>query len=154
MTPSDPGDVPLTRTDTISERIDHPIEVVWPLLSDFGGISAYMQGVEVRAVEGSGVGAVRLIPQGDAMIRERLESFDADRRTFSYHVLDPSPLDMSHYVGEVALHSDGPGACRIEWRGSFAAGSASDPEQRKKGLEGFYRASIAGLKTLLAARAA
>jgi hypothetical protein len=140
----------ITRTDLISERIDFPIDRVWPVLSDFGGVARYMQGVEVQSVEGDGVGAIRNIPGPNGMIRERLDAFDAAQHRFSYRVLDPSPLAMAGYVGEVVLKPEPPQACRIEWQGGFTTASATDPETQKKGLETFYRTSIAGLKAVLA----
>ena len=41
-----------------------PAERLWELVSDFGGIAKYMDGVDECVVEGEGIGALRKIPIG------------------------------------------------------------------------------------------
>ncbi len=141
---------PLTHTDVIVETLEAPLARVWAILSDHGSIGSYVAGVKVLRVEGEGVGAIRFIANPAGEVCERLETLDAGTHSFSYRVLDHSPIEMKDYVGSVQLKALGADACEIQWSGRFATGSVANPAAQKAGLGQFYRGAIAGLRALLA----
>jgi len=142
----------ITYTDVVRERVEAPLEAVWKILADFGGIGRYVKGADVSHLEGpqQGVGCVRVIPRGDQATRERMETYDAAGHAYSYAVLEGSPVAMEGYVGEVKVVPLDGNACMVEWGGRFETASAPDPGAQKKGLEKFYRNAIDGVRTLVA----
>ena len=137
-----------TYTDIVRERIEAPLDAVWPILADFGGRGRYVPSAQVERVEGEGVGCVRVIPGPRGEVRERLEAFDAAGHAYSYRVLDGSPVNMRGYVSDLKVVAEGDGACRVDWGGRFETASAKDAVTQKKGLEQFYRNAIAAVAKL------
>ncbi len=104
-----------------------PLERVWELVSDFGGVARWSIGPVSCTVEGSGVGAIRTIRRGDGVVRERLERWDATDHSFSYSFVDDIPLPVDDLVGTIAVRRARASAAaetEIVWsaRGVVAAG--------------------------------
>jgi carbon monoxide dehydrogenase subunit G len=124
---------------------------VWPVVSDFAGITRFMPGLEKVEVQGKGIGAVRTVTvAGGNKIQERLESFDPKARSFSYSIL-PGAMPVQNYLATVELADAGAGRSRIRWSARFDAPGMSDAQigPLSKGMEQAYGGAIAGLKKLV-----
>jgi hypothetical protein len=103
-----------------------PVERVWDLVSDFGGVARWSIGPVRCTVDGSGVGAIRTIRRGDGVVRERLERWDATEHSFSYSFVDDVPLPVDDLVGTISVRpaTASAGESEIVWsaRGAVAAG--------------------------------
>ena len=126
----------------VVESIKADAQAVWDILGDFAGVEV---GGPITAVEvtGEGVGAVRSITMGGALIVERLEAYDPDNLSFTYAIInDDCPLPLSNYSATVQLTADGDG-CTVNWEGSFEP--KGQPEEDVKELvNGIYTGAIAG----------
>jgi len=131
----------------VSDRIDATADAVWGLLEDFGGIGRFTEGLESCTVEGEGVGAVRTIRLPGLEMQERLESFDAARRTLQYAIV-AGPLPLESYLATIAVTDDGDGA-RIDWSSTFEPKGIPEDQARRM-IEGVYNGGIAGIKKALA----
>ena len=74
----------------ITDRIPAPVDKVWDLVGDFGGIGRFSSGFKKIECQGKGVGAVRTITlPNDAQIQERCELLDPARKTLDYSIVSP-----------------------------------------------------------------
>jgi len=132
----------------VQDEIDAAKDVVWDLVSDFGGVGRISAEVESCKVEGEGIGAVRTIQTSGVVIQERLEGLDGKAYTFSYSMLE-GPIPFKNYVAHVKLSDAGPNRTKINWAGSFEP-AGIPAEQLEQLVEGIYRGLIAGIKTAAA----
>jgi len=131
----------------VRDEIDAPREVVWDLVSDFGGVKRISPEVESCVLDGQGVGAVRTINTQGIVIKERLESLDGKNYTFSYSIVE-GPIPFTNYLAQVELSPDGD-RTKVNWSGSFEP--AGVPEDTLKQLvETIYRNLIGGIKKAVA----
>jgi hypothetical protein len=135
-------------TVTVTDTFEHPVDAVWPVVSDFGGIHKYMRGLEEARVTGDGVGSERALAMAGGEVVERLTWLDHDHRSFSYTIIT-SPLPVDRYVAAVRLTPDGD-RCHITWEGNFEADGVSDDEARTL-VTGIYTGGIKGYKKALGA---
>ena len=133
------------RTEYARVRVvlDHPIDEVWTVAGEFGGLETWADGVSACSVEGASVGAVRTVTRG-GVVREQLETLDPHRHQISYRVLPPHSLPADDMRGEITLTALGPRATEIVWR-SDASRFAAPRGPLGARIEAFYRASIQGL---------
>ena len=120
----------------IKHPIDLPAARVWALVADFGDTS-WMPGVTAE-VEGDGPGMVRVIPAGDAPIREQLESVDADARRLVYTIPVNVPFPVTGYRATMSVHEAGEGACELEWSCEAAPAEGHAEAEVKAQIEGMY----------------
>ena len=131
----------------VRDEIDAPREVVWDLVSDFGGVKRISPEVESCVLDGQGVGAVRTINTQGIVIKERLESLDGKNYTFSYSIVE-GPIPFTNYLAQVELSPDGD-RTKVNWSGSFEP--VGVPEDTLKQLvETIYRNLIGGIKKAVA----
>lgn len=131
---------------TVTDRFDHPIEQVWPLVSDFGGIGKYLPGTECTC-EGEGIGADRSLPMGGSVVVERLTWLDHEQHDLSYTILSPGPLPFARYVATIRLEADGDGTLAT-WEGTFEPAGA--PEEKAANLaRKIYTGGFKGYKAAL-----
>jgi uncharacterized protein YndB with AHSA1/START domain len=136
-------------TVAVRDELDAPIERVWACFADFGDLSAWAPGRARVPVDGRGVGAVRTVSgDGGPPIRERLESYDPARHTFSYAMLE-SPFPFTDYVATVRLRDLGGSRTSIDWSSTFEPRGVQT-EQAAQIIEGIYRMFVARLKETLA----
>lgn len=142
---------PRARTEYAHVRvvIEHPLDEVWSVAGQFGGLETWADGVSACAVEGSGVGAVRSVTRG-GVVREQLETLDHCRHEISYRILPPHALPAEDVRGAITLKALGPGTTEIVWR-SEALRFSAPPAALGARIEAFYRASIEGLERRLRA---
>lgn len=134
-------------TVTVQQRFDHPIEKVWPVVSDFGGIGKYGRGIECTAV-GEGLGSDRSIVMGGATIVERLTWLDDEQHDLSYTILEAGPLPFDRYVASIRLTEDGDGTLAV-WQGTFEPRGVSE-EEASKIANGIYTGGLKGFAAYLA----
>ena len=137
-------------TAQVTETVAAPAAEVWRVMSDFGGIEANEM-IAGCTVDGSGVGAVRtitLVAGGE--IIERLESCDDAMRTFSYAIINDSPLPVKNYLSTVKISDDGAGGTTVDWSSSFEASGAPEADVVKL-IQGVYKGGIARARAKLGA---
>jgi len=134
----------------ISETVAAPAAKVWELLGDFGGVTKWGGSMlQSCKVEGEGVGAVRRVGlPGGMEITERLEAFDAAKRSLTYSIIGKSPIPIKNYVSVCSVVETGANACRVDWSGTFEPDGVAE-EQAKGMVSGIYTGGIAGVKKLL-----
>ena len=122
-----------------------PLEVVWDLVSDFGGVGRWSVGPVSCTVDGAGVGAVRTVQREDRAVRERLEHWDATEHSFSYSFVDELPLAVEHLVATIAVR--GGDVSEITWS---AHGDVADGDRAAvhRSLERFFTRRIAELQAI------
>src|SRR5688572_29177279 len=131
---------------TVNDSFEHPVEKVWPIVSDFGGIHKYMRGMAETKTEGSGLGQDRFITMPQGEIVERLTWCDEHTYSYSYTILS-GPLPVTRYVATVKLNAEG-NRCEIEWQGNFEPNGVSEDEAREL-VNGIYTGAIKGYKKAL-----
>lgn len=127
----------------IEGEIAAPVDDVWKVVSDFGGFIE-AQGVPVE-VEGQGVGAVRRVTIGSAVIVERLEGIDEEARATSYSIVE-GPLPVTDYLATIRLEDTGASSTRIEWGSTFEPSGGMSESDVAEIIAGVYRSGIAGLQ--------
>ncbi|QGZ93777.1 SRPBCC family protein [Terricaulis silvestris] len=130
-------------------ELDYPLEAVWRVVSAFGGVERWIAGVDSCAVEGSGVGAVRVVGLAGRTVGERLDRLDQAEHTIVYSVLPPHAMPAENVRGTIQLRAVSPGTTAVTWR-SDATRIDGNPAALSARIEAFYRASIEGLRRLLA----
>jgi hypothetical protein len=140
----------------VTEEIAAPIGRVWPLLADFGHIDRLYprEGVDPLppmdriVLEGKGVGAIRTLylSTGDSA-RERLESFDDVKYSYSYSILAPALFGISGYLAVVQLTSLGASRTQVDYS---STGCPADPPLVviRPQFEKLYRALLDGARRL------
>ncbi len=129
---------------TVTDRFDHPVEKVWPVISNFD-IGALM-GMAVELVGDGGMGTDRRIDTGAGVIVERLTWLDEATHTFSYTITEGDTLPFERYVSSVRLTPDG-NATDIEWIGRFEPTIAE--EKAAKVARNVYAGMIGAVKKAL-----
>lgn len=112
--------MPLVR---VEETMDVPIQALFDVLSDharydrFPGVKSselIQQGTDHK----NGVGAVRRIGLGAAVLEEEILEYDPPN-AFSYRITRVKPLPVRHRMGRVELESLGPNQTKIVWWSDF-----------------------------------
>ncbi len=134
----------------IEEELPAGADAAWKLVREFGAIADYAPGIESCEVEGDGVGALRTLKMGGAVIVERLESLDDAARRFSYSITD-GPMPVENYLATVSISEAGADRSRIEWTTTFDAPGMPDEQAQALagGMEGAYRGMIGGMQKAL-----
>jgi hypothetical protein len=133
---------------TVTDTIDAPVDKVWKLVSDFGGIDKFMRGIDECRLEGSGLGSDRHISTGGGTIVERLTWFDPDAHALSYTILS-GPLPVQRYLSTLRLSSEGQ-RTGIEWTGHFEPAAGTSEDEARKLVESIYTGGIKGYKAAVA----
>lgn len=121
-----------------------PAERLWELVSDFGGIAKYMDGVDECVVEGEGIGALRKIPIGNDHVVESLDVLDLESLTLVYSMVS-GPMPFRDYSASMVVTRDGEDTCLLTWTGTFEAhGVPIEKAERIAG--GLYRGGIEGYR--------
>lgn len=115
---------------SINATIDAPVDRVWAVMSDFGGVVGDL--IERCDMEGEGVGAVRTLTLrgSGAIIKERLDARDAAAHTYSYAIVNDGecPLPVRNYSATVRLSDAGGGKTRVDWSGKFEPSGKPEAE--------------------------
>lgn len=128
----------VTRTGTYAAS---PAKL-WSLVSDFGGLDKYMEGIEPYETVGEGVGAKRSLPMGGGFVVETLDVLDHDNMTLTYSIVE-SPLPFKDYSATMTVTPDGETGSCLSWTGAFEPDGASK-EDAEKLAGNIYSGGIAG----------
>ncbi|GGC65117.1 SRPBCC family protein [Chelatococcus reniformis] len=119
-----------------------PATEVWALIGDFGGVAAWLPGIEAVTLTGQGIGAIRVCRTAAGTFRERLTA--AETQSCRY-VIDAGPLPVSRYEATLSV---GPWAggthCRVVWTSTFTADGVDDGAARRR-VERIFLAGLGGL---------
>lgn len=136
----------------IEDELAAPVATVWQHFADFGAIDGWAPGTPKVTLDGDArtVGTVRLVEaEGQPAIRERLASYDASAKSFSYAMLGDTPFPFADYLATVKLRELDGARTAIAWSSTFAPRGM--PEEGVVALiESIYRMFIANLKKTLA----
>ena len=124
-----------------------PAQKLWELVSDFGGIAKYMDGVDGCVVEGEGVGSLRKIPIGEGHVVESLDVLDQETFTLVYSIVS-GPMPFKDYSASMAITREGEDACLLTWTGTFEA-NGIPIEKAERIAGGIYRGGIEGYRRAL-----
>ncbi len=122
---------------------------VWKILADFGGLASWMPGVDSCEVEGEGVGAVRNVSLGGAVVKERLEALDEQARSLSYCIFE-GPIPLLNHLSTIVVTEEGNGTCSVSWSAAFETPEGVPEEAIEAALGGAYGGALNALKEKLA----
>lgn len=128
--------------------IDAPIETVWAIISDFGGLMRWHPLLERCEVEGEGIGSRRTVYFPDWSAVEELTVLDDERHVLGYLVVDSSRPQVIGASGSMTLTAEGPAKTMLDWN----SGLPDDAEHAatvNAGLEAYYPARIGHLRDAL-----
>jgi hypothetical protein len=113
-------------------RLSVEADRAWSLIGNFGDVRVGSEFIDRIDVEGSGCGAVRTLHvKGGITLRERLEEYSDADRYYVYRVIDPGPLDLTHYLAMAAVQPAGPRECILTWITTATAIDGRCDEMRK-----------------------
>lgn len=120
-------------------EFSHSADKVWAITGDFGGLKNWLPGILACRVEGQGAAsaggnAVRIVDVFDGSVtRERLEDFDAAKRTYSYSILEAKGFDASsEYLATFTVTPLDDNRCRINWGARFKLPASVPPEKGER----------------------
>jgi carbon monoxide dehydrogenase subunit G len=113
--------------------IDAPADRVWKEIGDFGGIGAWMPGVESCRVEGDD----RILELMGMTITEHLVARDDATRTLTYAIADGVPVE-SHQATIVVTPTGA--AARVTWD------VEAKPDEMADLMAGVYQQALEALK--------
>jgi hypothetical protein len=128
-------------------------DAVWRLLADLGNrdVAAQFDAIEVS---GDGEGAVRTLhlpaTMGGGVLRERIDSFDPARRSYSYRVLEFAGLRLGSYHARLQVVSDGSNA-RLLYQSNYMPLTGDDAATADALAQGAFGKLVAQLERVLAA---
>ncbi len=135
---------------SISNTVNQPVDTVWNIVRNFGGIHQYVAAIAQSSAESNEVGTLRTcVLQDGAELQEKLLELNDSSRTLVYTVIDPSPLPMRDYVSTMQLKDNGDGTSELTWSGTYEPNGA--PVEAIEGLLGqVYSSAAPGLEASLA----
>ncbi|MET0660953.1 MAG: SRPBCC family protein [Steroidobacteraceae bacterium] len=111
----------------VTGRVAAPVEKVWSVIANFGGINEIMP-VENYRTRGSGVGAIRSMTAGEWQVEETLVSIDPLRHELTYRMSAHPSLPWTSYEALIAVRADGANS-QIEWSSRWEPGNSGDDLQ-------------------------
>lgn len=127
-------------------RLPVDADRVWALVGDVGDVRVGSEFVDRIEVQGSGAGAVRSLHiKGGIVVRERIEEYCAKDRYYVYRVVDPGPLDFTHYLALASVQPAGPHECIFLWITTATAVDGKHEEMRAL-LDGNIQRVFAAVK--------
>ena len=124
-----------------------PAEKLWELVSDFGGVAKYMDGIDACVVEGEGIGALRKIPVGDDHVVESLDALDPDDFALTYSIVS-GPMPFKDYSATMVITRESDDACVLTWTGTFEPNGIPE-EKAERIASGIYRGGLDGYRKAL-----
>ncbi len=117
----------------------HDADKVWKITGDFGGLQRWLPGISACRVEGGGAtdqggNAMRIVDVFDGSVtRERLQSLDDSKRSYTYDLLEAKGIDArAQYRATFTVTPTGANACRIDWVAGFSVPDDFPPEKAEK----------------------
>ncbi len=120
-------------TGTAQIDINGSADDVWALAGDFGGIAAWMPGMESCRLEGDD----RILETMGMTITEHLVSRDDATRTLTYSIIDGVPIESHQAVVTVTPAGD---TTHVTWD------VVATPDEMADLMVGVYQSSLEELK--------
>ncbi len=115
-------------------HIDRPVEDVWKVVGDFGGISEWSPGIESCEVHGD----ERTIKAMGMEIVERLLARDGQKHLISYGIVG-GQVPVDHHKATITVYPDGKGS-----RVTYAV--EVEPDTLVPVMEQSYKGALAALE--------
>ncbi len=146
-----------------SIEVSVPAETVWGMIKDFGTFSAWCpKAVGETSQGGNEKGATRDLKLASGRsIKEELKSYDAEKMSYSYKILevDPADLPVANYSSTIGVKAGASGGSLVEWSGAFYRSFMTNnppPEQNDEaaiaGVTALYKECLANLKKVAEAK--
>ncbi len=113
--------------------VDRPADQVWAVVADFGGLAAWMPGIESCTLEGD----TRKLSTMGLQLAEQLKGKDDDARRLSYSVVEGAPLE--HHLVTITVTPDGDNS-HVTWEYEV------EPDPMTELIGGTYKSAIEALK--------
>lgn len=140
------GDImPVSVTDTL----DFPVDKVWAVISDFGGLMRWHPQVIGCTLKGEGVGCERVVQLPDRTATERLDLLDEQQHALEYTVTSAADPRTVGVRGRIELVPTGARQTRITWT-SGHADTHPDAAVVNSRLAAYYPTRVEHLRTALA----
>lgn len=115
--------------------IDRPAGDVWNVVRDFGGLGAWMPGIDSCRVEGDD----RILEMMGMELTETLVSCDEDARTLVYSITK-SPMPIEHHEATITVTATGDAASHVTY------GVDVRPDSMTEMMSGAYAGALQALK--------
>jgi hypothetical protein len=116
--------------------IDRSADEVWGVVRDFGGLAAWMPGIDSCRVEGDD----RIIEMMGMELTEKLVRLDEDARTLVYGIAK-SPMPIEHHEATIVVTPVGDGAAHVTYTVDVA------PDSMTEAMSGAYAGALKALKS-------
>ncbi len=133
-----------------SSVIGAPVDDVWKVVGDFGGISNWHPAIQASAIEGGGAGdatgCIRECTLGDGgkLREEQVERSDADR-SYSYNIIE-APMPVTNYLGKIQLREAEGNQTLVEWTSTFEVPAEAEAEMVGM-MNNVYQTGLEALKS-------
>lgn len=117
-------------------EIAKPVDAVWAVVGDFGGIAGWMPGIESCKLDGDD----RILAVMGLEVTERLERRDDDEHVLVYRIVGGVPVENHRSTISVTATS---GGSTVTWD------VEATPDDMATLLHGMYEQSLASLKAHL-----
>lgn len=117
--------------------ISRAADAVWEVVADFGGLAAWMPGVESCRLDGD----ERVLGIMGMEVRERLLQCDADARVLVYGISGGS-VPVEHHKVTITVHPNG-GGSRVTWDAEI------EPDTLVAVMAPMYQQSLEALRARL-----
>jgi hypothetical protein len=133
---------------SVHATIYAPIEQVWALIGDFGGLVRWHPLLERCETEGEGIGARRSVYFADWWVVEELTALDVEHHVLRYLVVDSSRPPVIGASASMTLTSGGASITSLDWV-SGLPDEAPHAAAVNTGLEAYYPLRIGHLNEAL-----
>lgn len=128
----------------VSAEIEAPAEVVWRIVGNFHGLDRWFPGVEACHRDPDAWGEVRLASLGGRITPERLESYDLERMTCSWSLVEV-PL-LGRHRSTLTVSPRGPKSCRVDWVFVADPQPPLDAERIRENTERLYGDALGAVR--------
>lgn len=151
--------------------INAPVEQVWEMVKDFGGMDKWHPAVEKVEMQGDKMRVLTLNTEGNPTITEELDEIDDEKRTLVYKIEEMSvvntiefnsqevpyyTLPVSNYKSWISVSETDAGT-EVEWRGKFYRSFMNNPpvpegqsdDEAVAAITGVYTAGLENLKNIM-----
>ncbi len=131
------------------EIINASATEVWAFISDFSGLDKWAPPGSILHIEmdGTGIGAVRIITSSVGLVREKLEIFDAAAMRIGYSMDNQTPLPFKDYFAIAKVTKLPDNRCMVNWQSTFEP--VGDVDQAKKVALDLYTSGLKGIRKQL-----
>lgn len=137
----------MTSTASAFITLAAPADRVWQLVGAFDALPAWLPAVVKSTLEEGGR-VRRLMTADDAVVVERLLTFDEGARRYSYAIVS-GPLPVRDYLATLQVTAaPGGDSCSVVWASQFEA-TGADPAATVAMLGQGYQAGLDALRTKL-----